>query len=153
MVLSKRGDEVARIVEILEQDHESADKAGLAVLRVAAEILSHREAWVAVCDVVGGPLMFGPWWSERDAVKAAERLPGYRGVARLYPASELEKDIDGGGVDSACQECGHPDIAHIDRQWFRWRSDKPSEPGCMVPGCECRYTGLVRKVTKYKGGK
>jgi hypothetical protein len=130
--------ELQAVVDVLEQDHETAREAARAVLDASRAILRRRDSYAAITRMDEGlTLIYAPWWDKRAAAKAAEALPGDRAVIRVFSSAGLEDRQAVRPTSKECPECGHPRLAHIARQWRAYKAPTMLPAGCMVGGCGC----------------
>ncbi|MGL4175383.1 MAG: hypothetical protein ACRCSN_04830 [Dermatophilaceae bacterium] len=117
MPLTRKRDEVARIVELLESDkYDSADKLAFALLKESASIALGRDLYGLAVGGSGG-YTWGPYFTAADAHRdyttriKAEHPSGVRLVAiRAY--SEPVETLDPSPEPTDRCTCGHPVWAH-----------------------------------------
>lgn len=81
MKVTPRKDEVAQMVEVLDQDHASIQDAAKAALKAAAEILSMRDLYLVAYRPTGVSRVFayGPFSSPSEADRAFAKGLGIGG--------------------------------------------------------------------------
>lgn len=122
-----RSYETARMVELLESEWESGERAAAGILNGAVELLSQRDTY-AIRSLIGSvDLPYGPFWDKADAEKISAELAGPSSVHKLWGwASLAEVQV----TASHCPDCDHPWFAH----WLG------RVTGCVVKGCACKRT-------------
>lgn len=135
MRLIPRGDEVAEIAAILNDDHESAEACAKEVIKAVAGLLWFRDWWAIYTPDNFG---FGPFASQAEAVAIATK---YKGV--LVPASDkghavlklhglggtTEERLGGGFGFCIVPGCGHPAYTHSMIGTSRGK--------CILSTCDC----------------
>lgn len=118
--IATRKDEVERIVALLEQPHESAEKAARAVLAAAFGLMAER-SWYVVANKIAPDapmLLFGLFATETAAEKAVQsNALALVGAASVHPVTGIQDRADAiekweAEVEHPCDACGHPPAAH-----------------------------------------
>lgn len=113
MKLTRRRDEIARMVAILDSDdYDTSEAMAWALLNEAVEIVTNRDLYAVVPQ--GAPCGFGPYATDTEATRAwdkqvgpvAGQNGGYLLPIRPFPPEPV---VEGGG----CRECGHPEWLHV----------------------------------------
>ena len=103
------------MAEVLDGDYESVEQAAKAALKQAAYLFTRREfLTVAALSEQGDPYLFGSYFYESDAEKAAEpwREAGFRcQTIRIHDNIHIEARHQGIPVPGDC-ECGHEAVMH-----------------------------------------
>ena len=115
MRLTPRGEETAVLTETLERtDFKTPEDMAKQLLKDSAGVLSMRDAYVVVARVSPKRVqLWGPYYTEADAEKAAGRIPALAiGVSRLGSPGKLDGFWDGVEWPGFCV-CGHAKEEHL----------------------------------------
>lgn len=135
--LTPRKAEVQAVAAVLDEDHDSAEAAGKAALKVAYRLFQERDWWAILTKEFG--IMYGPYGSEAEAISKAEKghslgLGGELRVVKINSTLGQEMrvaqlDSAGSRSDPLCA-CGHLKSNHgVPGQKY---------PGCFSPAKECK---------------
>lgn len=143
--IAPRKAEVAKIVEVLEQDHDSAEQCANKALRAALNLMATRD-WYVIANQIdpGAPTMlFGLFATEAAAKKAIEnntlKIMGRATVAKVLGLDaradlinkwELEETPD-------CYSCGHGYHSHPGPERRKGRKVEVLRGRCINNGCNC----------------
>lgn len=113
MKLTPRAGEVKHIAAVIDQEYPSATAAAKAVIKATSEALDLRD-WLVIVD---GPLLWGPFATEKEAEKAMSvmQAQGLMADARLHDlrtGARMLARLDNVPLDEDCG-CGHPAAEHL----------------------------------------
>lgn len=132
--------ELAEMVEVLEQDYDSAEAAAKAAVKKGAE-LAFRRDWHVIVESDGtAPLLTGFWPYKSGAEKAMKNVVIGGSPTAIYKVrSAVGREQDIADADeweepnAKCEQCDHYEHMH------NW--PKARHRGCVQRGCKCReYT-------------
>ena len=138
MSLRLRKAEQEALEAVLGAEHETVSAACRSVLLTAVDLLAQRDSWVVAVHVEDPNLVLvhGPWWDERDALRAAVYMPSYPvTVHRIFPAARADGWKLREPVKAQCSACPHPRFAHYPNGCVVRISDEPG----TVRACGCTH--------------
>lgn len=116
MRITPRRDEIAEVTALLDEEHESAEAAARAVIKLCADLLQDRDTVALVLiDATGAALNIGPMGNEAEAKSFADKLAPAMEVAYapLVAAGPLLAAMgEKKGVKGHCKSCGLAQWAH-----------------------------------------
>jgi len=113
MRLTPRKPEVERVAEVLTAEGfgTPADMAKEVIKVTAKEILSHRDTYI----VFNRPAVIGPYGSESEATRAAERMPALSSegikVIKVFATATQDQYFEPDAW-TGCKTCQHPKTEH-----------------------------------------
>jgi len=130
MRVTPRKPEIERVAEVLTAEGfgTPADMAKEVIKVTAKEILGHRDTWI----VFNRPAVIGPYGSESEATKAAEKMPALSDqgikVIRMFPVMTSEAYFEP-DFWTGCKTCQHQKGEHL--------ADGNSKGKCGYHDCPC----------------